>query len=77
MGSPGNIDPRAHDDPRNRYPTDEQFYANDRTDQSGIPEDRPRGGAPADPYKHPRTWGTVAIVVFVIVIVIMGIALFP
>lgn len=77
MGSPQNIDPRAQNDPRNRYPTDEQFYANDRTDPSALPEDRPRGGSTGDPFKHPRTWGTVAVIVFVILIVILGIALFP
>jgi len=76
MGSPHGIDPRASDDPRNHYPTDEQFYANDRPDQAALPEDRPRGG-PGDPYKHPWTWGTIALVAFVVLIVLLGIALFP
>lgn len=76
MGGQDNIDPRAQSDPRNRYPTDEQFYGGDRTGRSALPEDRPRGGA-RDPFKHPWTWGTVAVVVFVVLIVALGIALFP
>jgi len=77
MGSPQNIDPRAQNDPRNHYCTDEQFYANDRPSQSALPEDRPRGGSGGDPYRHPWTWGTIALVVFIVLIVAMGIALFP
>jgi hypothetical protein len=76
MGSPHNIDPRAKNDPRNRYPTDEEFYGGDRPQGAVLPEDRPRGGS-SDPYKHPWTWGTIALVVFVVLIVILGIALFP
>ncbi|WP_406440562.1 hypothetical protein OHB14_16770 [Streptomyces sp. NBC_01613] len=76
MGSPESIDPRAFSDPRNRYPTDAEFYASDRPDQGELAEDRPRGG-PHDPYKHPWTWGTIAFVAFVVMIILMGIALFP
>ncbi|PWI13922.1 hypothetical protein DI272_06975 [Streptomyces sp. Act143] len=76
MASPHSIDPRALNDPRNHYPTDEEFYASDRPARPVLPEDRPRGGA-HDPYKHPWTWGTIALVAFVVLIVLMGIALFP
>jgi len=76
MSSPDGIDPRAFNDPRNRYPTDDEFYAGDRPDEAALQEDRPRGGS-GDPYKHPWTWGTIAFVAFVILIVILGIALFP
>ena len=48
MGSPHNIDPRAKNDPRNRYPTDEEFYRGDRPPGAALPEDRPRGGS-SDP----------------------------
>ncbi|MEU6252479.1 hypothetical protein [Streptomyces sp. NPDC047043] len=77
MGTPHSIDPRAFGDPRNHYPTDEQFYASDRPDDASLPEDRPRGGSSHDPYKHPWTWGTIALVAFAVLIVLMGIALFP
>lgn len=76
MGSPHGIDPRAFDDPRNRYPTDQEFYSGDRPEKAELEEDRPRGG-PGDPYRHPWTWGSIALVVFAVLIVLMGIALFP
>jgi len=70
------IDPRAKADPRNRYATDEEFYASDRTDGGALDEDRPRGGD-RDAVKHPWTWGSIALVVFVCLVIIMGIAFFP
>lgn len=76
MASPHSIDPRAFSDPRNHYPTDEEFYASDRPAHPALPEDRPRGG-PSDPLKHPWTWGSVAFVTFWVLIVLMGIMLFP
>ncbi|MCX5054187.1 MULTISPECIES: hypothetical protein [unclassified Streptomyces] len=76
MSSHG-IDPRAHDDPRNRYPSDEQFYGSDRPDRAQIPEDRPRGGRGGSPAKHRGTWATVALVAGIILLIILGIALFP
>ncbi|WP_406222687.1 hypothetical protein [Streptomyces canus] len=76
MARPHSIDPRAFNDPRNHYPTDEEFYASDRPVQHQLPEDRPRGG-PSDPIKHPWSWGMIAFVVFACLIVLMGIALFP
>ena len=79
MSSPHGIDPRAQDDPRNRYPTDEQFYRSDRPEGAELPEDRPRGGAGRDtqPLKHRGTWGTVALVACIVLLIILGIALFP
>jgi hypothetical protein len=77
MGSPHNIDPRAHDDPRNRYPTDEQFYASDRPAGSAIPEDRPRGGAPAEPVKNRGPWAMAGLIVGICLLILLGIALFP
>ncbi|NEA99185.1 hypothetical protein [Streptomyces sp. SID13726] len=76
MAHPHSIDPRAFDDARNHYSTDEEFYASDRPVRHELPEDRPRGGA-ADPVRHPWSWGMVALVVFAGLIVLMGIALFP
>lgn len=77
MGSPHGIDPRAHHDPRNRYPTDEEFYGSDRPDHAVLPEDRPRGGGGTSPVKHRGTWATVALVAGIILLILVGIALFP
>ncbi|MET9908257.1 hypothetical protein ABZZ74_15785 [Streptomyces sp. NPDC006476] len=79
MSSPHGVDPRAHDDPRNRYPTDEQFYGNDRPDNAELPEDRPRGAGSGEttPVKHRGTWATVALVACIVLVIILGIALFP
>ncbi|MFL5994304.1 MAG: hypothetical protein ACJ736_08320 [Streptomyces sp.] len=76
MVRPHSIDPRAFNDPRNHYTTDEDFYASDRPVQHELPEDRPRGGA-HDPFRHPWSWGMIALVVFAGLIVLLGIALFP
>jgi len=77
MGSPHSIDPRAQNDPRNRYPTDEEFYGSDRPDHAVLPEDRPRGGGPTMPVRHRGTWATVALVAGIILLILVGIALFP
>ncbi|MEU9391151.1 hypothetical protein [Streptomyces sp. NPDC048324] len=78
MSSPHGIDPRAQNDPRNRYPTDEQFYGSDRPEHAQLPEDRPRGGGgETSPLKHRGTWATVALVAGIILLILVGIALFP
>jgi hypothetical protein len=77
MSSPHGIDPRAQNDPRNRYPTDEQFYGSDRPEHALLPEDRPRGGGEGIPMKHRGPWTTVALVAGIILLIIVGIALFP
>lgn len=77
MGSPHDVDPRAFDDPRNRYPTEEEFYASDRPTRPSLPEDRPRGGGGGAPVKHRGTWGTVGFVACIVLLILVGIALFP
>lgn len=74
---PHEIDPRAAGDPRNVYPTDADFYASDRPEHPVLPEDRPRGGGPATPLKHQGTWGTVGFVACIILLILVGIMLFP
>ncbi|MEU9365097.1 hypothetical protein AB0D78_03790 [Streptomyces avermitilis] len=71
------MDPRSADDPRNVCPSDADFYASDRPAHPLLPEDRPRGGGPATPLRHRGTWETVAIVAAVILVIMVGIALFP
>ena len=77
MARPHSIDPRAFEDPRNHYPTDEQFYASDRPAHPVLPEDRPRGGGTASPLKHRGFWGSVGFVAAIVLLVAMGIMLFP
>ncbi|MEU6140785.1 hypothetical protein ABZ848_10540 [Streptomyces sp. NPDC047081] len=77
MSSPHGIDPRAQNDPRNRYPTDDEFYGSDRPDHAVLPEDRPRGGGGTREVKHRGTWATVALVAGIILLILLGIALFP
>ncbi|MER6629062.1 hypothetical protein ABT301_12565 [Streptomyces sp. NPDC000987] len=77
MASPREIDPRAYDDPRNRYPTDQEFYASDRPEHPVLPEDRPRGGGPARPIRHRGPWATAALIAFIVLVILLGIALFP
>lgn len=71
------IDPRASGDPRNIYRSDDQFYASDRPENPAMPEDRPRGGRTPAPVRHRGTWATVALVVGIVLLVLIGIALFP
>jgi hypothetical protein len=54
---------------------DEQFYH--RSTDSWMPEDRPRGGGPTRPVKHRGTLATVGMVAGIILLVLVGIALFP
>ncbi|XUL86371.1 hypothetical protein ACQ86D_06370 [Streptomyces galilaeus] len=77
MASSHGVDPRAFDDPRNHYPTDDDFYASDRPAHAVLPEDRPRGGGPHTAVKHRGTWATVALVAGIVLLILVGIALFP
>lgn len=78
MASPSpHIDPRALGDVRNHYSTDEQFYGRDRPERPQIPEDRPRGGGAAQVARHRGTWATVGLVAAIVLLVLIGIALFP
>ncbi|WP_055491231.1 hypothetical protein [Streptomyces sp. TP-A0356] len=77
MPTPHEIDPRAAGDPRNVYPSDEQFYASDRPAHPDLPEDRPRGGRAPEPLKHRGTWATVGLIACIVLLILAGIALFP
>ncbi|MGV9347410.1 hypothetical protein ACWDSD_21820 [Streptomyces spiralis] len=77
MTTPHEIDPRAAGDPRNVYPSDEQFYASDRPAHPFLPEDRPRGGGTRAPVKHRTTWATFWLIVCIVLLIAAGIALFP
>jgi hypothetical protein len=77
MTSAHGIDPRAFKDPRNHYPTDDEFYGGDRPAHPVLPEDRPRGGGPTATVKHRGTWATVALVTGIVLLILVGIALFP
>ncbi|MFD1272971.1 hypothetical protein ACFQ51_17965 [Streptomyces kaempferi] len=77
MTSPHEIDPRALSDPRNVYPTDEQFYAHglaDRPPAGGGPPTRrqPRGTA-----APPGDVGDRRARRRIILLILVGIALFP
>ncbi|MEV8565304.1 hypothetical protein AB0436_06900 [Streptomyces sp. NPDC051322] len=56
---------------------DDEFYARDRPEHPELPEDRPRGGQPREPVPHRGSWTVAAIVIGVIVVIIVGVALFP
>ncbi|MCN9241173.1 hypothetical protein NGF19_10275 [Streptomyces sp. RY43-2] len=77
MAGPHEIDPRAAEDPRNVYPSDDEFYRTDRPPGHVLPEDRPRGGEPRQRLKHRGTWATIALILCIIVVIAAGIALFP
>jgi hypothetical protein len=77
MAMPHEIDPRAAGDPRNVYPSDEQFYSSDRPVNAALPEDRPRGGRQPAPVKHRGTWATVGLIACIVLLILVGIALFP
>ncbi|MPY57955.1 hypothetical protein [Streptomyces spongiae] len=77
MDSSHGIDPRSLGDPRNVYLTDEEFYASDRPANPVLPEDRPRGGGPRDPLRHPVAWSTILFIASIFTLIFTGIALFP
>ena len=52
------------------------FYKHGRPQHPTLQEDRPRGG-PAKGVKHKRSWSAGAIVLVIVLLVIVGIALFP
>ncbi|MFF1418300.1 hypothetical protein [Streptomyces sp. NPDC058280] len=57
---------------------DADFYSHDRPENPKLREDRPRGGGPKGPrVAHSRTWTVVAVIIAIIVVAIVGIALFP
>ncbi|MFJ9762058.1 hypothetical protein [Streptomyces sp. NPDC101149] len=56
---------------------EEAFYERDRPERPTLKEDRPRGGKPKAPAKHRGPWFAVAVVAVVILLIILGIALFP
>ncbi|MFF4209440.1 hypothetical protein ACFYZE_08815 [Streptomyces sp. NPDC001796] len=56
---------------------DEEFYKRDRPAQPTLEEDRPRGGKAKAPAKYRGSWSMVAIIVVVVLLVVLGIALFP
>ncbi|MCX3063415.1 hypothetical protein [Streptomyces beihaiensis] len=64
-----------------RNAEDEEFYSRDRpAHHPTLPEDRPRGnaGGPILPTLHHRGfWFTTAVVIGVILVIAVGIALFP
>ncbi|MFJ9147505.1 hypothetical protein ACIRP7_05395 [Streptomyces sp. NPDC102270] len=73
MSDEHGIDPRAHSDPRNVYPTDEEFYASDRPHDATLPEDRPRGGGTTQRGRL----ATVVLIVFIALVVIVWFLAFP
>ncbi|MFE1953149.1 MULTISPECIES: hypothetical protein [Streptomyces] len=56
-------------------PGDKEFYH--RSPHAWMPEDRPRGGGPTRPVKHRGTLATVLLIAAVILVILVGIALFP
>lgn len=56
---------------------DREFYASDRPAHPALPEDRPRGGGPRAPLKHRGAWTGAGLVIAVIVLIMVGVALFP
>ncbi|WP_327293984.1 MULTISPECIES: hypothetical protein [unclassified Streptomyces] len=56
---------------------EDEFYSRDRPEHPVLPEDRPRGGQPKQPLQHRGPWTVAAIIVAVIVLIIVGVALFP
>ncbi|WP_053848329.1 hypothetical protein [Streptomyces sp. NRRL B-24085] len=73
MSDPHGVDPRAHSDPRNVYPSDEEFYRGDRPRDAALPEDRPRGGGTS----HRGRLFTVVLIAFIALVVIVWFLAFP
>ncbi|POX47116.1 hypothetical protein [Streptomyces sp. Ru72] len=56
---------------------DEEFYKRDRPAHPTLEEDRPRGGKAKAPAKYRGSWSMVAIIVVIVLLIVLGIALFP
>jgi hypothetical protein len=56
-------------------PGDKDFYQ--RSPDAHLPEDRPRGGGATRPVQHRKLLGTAGVVILIIVVILLGIALFP
>ncbi|MCW7941541.1 hypothetical protein AAW14_05615 [Streptomyces hygroscopicus] len=56
---------------------DEEFYERDRPAHPTLAEDRPRGAQPGESVNPGGPWAMVAIVTVVVLLVVLGIALFP
>ncbi|WP_326610184.1 hypothetical protein OIE62_30635 [Streptomyces scopuliridis] len=58
--------------------SDADFYAHGRPENPQLPEDRPRGGGPKGPPPvHSTAWKVMAIAIAIIVLILVGILLFP
>ncbi|ANW16939.1 hypothetical protein [Streptomyces clavuligerus] len=57
--------------------TDDDFYRRDRPENASLPEDRPRGGQGGAPLRRPTLAVTVLLIIAIIVVVALGIMLFP
>jgi Flp pilus assembly protein TadB len=75
MSDPHGIDPRAQNDPRNVYPSEEEFYGSDRPDDPVLAEDRPRGGAGET--AHRGRLFMVVMIAFVVLVVVVWVLAFP
>jgi hypothetical protein len=56
---------------------DEELYSRDRPPHPTLPEDRPRGAKPKAPVKHRSPLLVAVFVIGVLVLIVIGIALFP
>ncbi|MEV5612570.1 hypothetical protein [Streptomyces sp. NPDC052225] len=56
-------------------PGNTDFYH--RSPGAKLPEDRPRGGGPTRPVKHRGPLATAALIAVVVLVILVGIALFP
>ncbi|MFI5754801.1 hypothetical protein [Streptomyces sp. NPDC051569] len=57
---------------------DSEFYMRDRPANPRLPEDRPRGSVPGSAApEHHRVWTGSYVILAIIVVVAVGIALFP
>ncbi|MCX4551436.1 hypothetical protein [Streptomyces sp. NBC_01500] len=55
----------------------DDFYSRDRSPNATMPEDRPRGGGPRAPLKHRGPLAVVLMTAAIILLIIVGVALFP
>ncbi|MFD4557908.1 hypothetical protein ACFWP5_26950 [Streptomyces sp. NPDC058469] len=56
---------------------DEDLYTRDRPTHPTLPEDRPRGAQPKASVSHRGPWLTAGLIIGVILLIFIGIALFP